>query len=408
MDKLFQNKWAIRVMSLIFAISLYLYVGIEEGNSANNNPSVIPSTGNSSEVQVLDDVPLDVKIDDDYVVSGVPEVVSVSLEGKPRILTPVVRQRNFKVFVDLRDLSEGEHTVNIEYGDIPKELKVYIEPKSIDVEIEKKDAKEFAVDVDFVNQDKLPVGYELGEPEINPEKIKIISSENIINQIATVKVYIDVTDLKESIRNKEVPVSVYDIQGNDLNVRVEPPSVTISVPVERPSKTVPLDIKTKGELPEGLTLSELKADNEIEIFGKREVLNSIDSISTKEIDLSKVDKSDKYDVELDFPDGVIANEEKISVELDLEQKKIFEDLTIGINGSDEDKVNFVSPKTGKMSVTVTGSDKQVGKVTKADIEAAIDTAGLEAGKKHKVKTAIKAPDDVKVEPEYKEVTIELE
>ena len=138
MDKLFQNKWAIRVMSLIFAISLYLYVGIEEGNSANNNPSVIPSTGNSSEVQVLDDVPLDVKIDDDYVVSGVPEVVSVSLEGKPRILTPVVRQRNFKVFVDLRDLSEGEHTVNIEYGDIPKELKVYIEPKSIDVEIEKK------------------------------------------------------------------------------------------------------------------------------------------------------------------------------------------------------------------------------------------------------------------------------
>ena len=230
--------------------------------------------------------------------------------------------------------------------------------------------------MDFVNQDKLPVGYELGEPEINPEKIKIISSENIINQIATVKVYIDVTDLKESIRNKEVPVSVYDIQGNDLNVRVEPPSVTISVPVERPSKTVPLDIKTKGELPEGLTLSELKADNEIEIFGKREVLNSIDSISTKEIDLSKVDKSDKYDVELDFPDGVIANEEKISVELDLEQKKVFEDLTIGINGSDEDMVKFVSPNMGKMSLTVLGSDKQLGKVTKSDIEAAIDTAGL--------------------------------
>ena len=100
--------------------------------------------------------------------------------------------------------------------------------------------------------DSLPLGYEVGEPEVTPGQVTIISSESIIEQIAMVKVFIDVTDLKESIRNREVPVSVYDIQGNDLNVRVEPASVTVSVPVERPSKTVPLTIKTKGELPEGL------------------------------------------------------------------------------------------------------------------------------------------------------------
>ncbi len=53
---------------------------------------------------------------------------------------------------------------------------------------------------------------------MNPETVTIVSSESIIEQIAMVKVFIDVTDLKESITNREVPVSVYDIQGNDLNV----------------------------------------------------------------------------------------------------------------------------------------------------------------------------------------------
>src|SRR5699024_34706 len=208
---------------------------------------------------------------DEYVVSGVPNEVTVSLEGKTSILTPTVRQRNFKVFVDLRDYSEGEHTVDIESKDIPKDLKAYIEPNSIDVEIEKRATREFSVDVDMVNQDKLPVGYELGEMEVEPETVTIVSSESMIDQIAMVKAYVDVNDLKESIRNKEVPISVYDVQGNDLNVQTDPESVTVSVEVDRPSKKVPLNIETKGDLPDDLEVKEMNAEEEIEIFGKREV-----------------------------------------------------------------------------------------------------------------------------------------
>ena len=82
------------------------------------------------------------------------------------------------------------------------------------------------------------------------------------------KVFVDVADLTQSITNREVPISVYDIQGNVLNVRVEPQSVNVSVLVEKPGKTVPLNVKTTGELPEGLTIDEITAPEEIEIFGK--------------------------------------------------------------------------------------------------------------------------------------------
>src|SRR5699024_10389702 len=129
-----------------------------------------------------------------------------------------------------------------------------------------------------VNEDKLPIGYELGEPEISSETVTLISSEAVIDQVAMVKVFIDVADLKEPIRNRELPISVYDIQGNDLNVRVEPESVTVSLPVERPSKKVPLTIETTGELPDDLEIESIVAVEEIDIFGKRAILHDINGV----------------------------------------------------------------------------------------------------------------------------------
>src|SRR5690625_3441186 len=144
------------MISLIFAVSLYLFVTVETDMTQGESP-VVPGT--TTEIQVLDDVPLDIRIDpDQYVVRGVPEHVTVSLEGKTSVLTPIVRQRNFTVFVDLRELDEGEHTVDIEYENIPEDLTAYIEPKTIDIVIEKRASKDFAVSVDFVNMDNLPLG----------------------------------------------------------------------------------------------------------------------------------------------------------------------------------------------------------------------------------------------------------
>lgn len=405
MDKLFQSKWFIRIISLVFAITLYLFVTVET-DTTQNDSRLLP--GISNEVQVIEDMPLDIRIDaDQYVVSGVPEHVKVSLEGKTSVLTPIVRQQNFTVFVDLREYGEGEHTVEIEYENIPDDLTAYIEPKTIDVIIEKRASKDFAVSVDLVNMDSLPLGYEVGEPEVTPGQVTIISSESIIEQIAMVKVFIDVTDLKESIRNREVPVSVYDVQGNDLNVRVEPASVTVSVPVERPSKTVPLTIKTKGELPEGLKLEKLESEQEIEIFGKRDILNEITEISTVEIDMAKIDKSDTYEVKLDFPDGVVANNETIDVMIELTESKVFNDVPIDKKGENADNVTFVNPADAIVNITANGSDELIRSLQKDEITTSIDVGALDVGE-HKVELTVDGPKNVKLEPEFKTVTVRIE
>src|SRR5690625_6422148 len=99
MDNWFNNKWFVRAVSLAFAILLYVFVNVEGTTTDSRIPSEM------DRVEVLENVPVDILInEDEYVVSGVPEVVTVYLEGPYSILIPTAKQRNFSVFVELRDL----------------------------------------------------------------------------------------------------------------------------------------------------------------------------------------------------------------------------------------------------------------------------------------------------------------
>ncbi|MGM8211189.1 CdaR family protein [Virgibacillus sp. W0430] len=405
MDNWFKSKWFVRIVSLAFAISLYVFVSIEIDDSKDDS-RIFP--GVSQDTQTLDDVPVEIKIDADrYVVSGVPEFVLVTLEGANSVLTPTVRQRNFSVFVDLQDLGEGEHTVEIEYANLPNDLSVYIEPKTIDVVIEERSSKEFAITIDLLNEDQLPVGYELGKPTISPDTVTIISSKNIIDQIAMVKVFVDVSGLTESINSRELPINVYDSQGNELNVRVEPENTVLSLSVDNPSKIVPLDVPTKNELPEGYELTSIKAElEELEIFSTSDVLKDIERVSTEAIDLSNIKESGTIKVPLSLGKNVIASVDEIEVEIEIEQTKELTDVSIHIDGTEEENVAFIEPNNPIMSVIAVGNEKNVRDIKAEDILVSINTSGLGVGE-HQVPVLINGPEQVTYQGEYEEVTIEV-
>src|SRR5699024_11330975 len=98
-----------------------------------------------------------------------------------------------------------------------------------------------------------------------------------IEQIAIVKVFVDVAGLEEPIKKREVRVNVYDGQGNELRANIDPENVVVSIPVNNPSKTVPINISTAGSLPDDFTLKSLEANlEEVEIFATSSILDDID------------------------------------------------------------------------------------------------------------------------------------
>lgn len=407
MDNWFKSKWFVRAVSLVFAILLYVFVSVESNDTANTDLTFFP--GSPSDSQTLNDVPVDIYMDDEnYVVSGVPEYVSVTLEGSVGVLTPTVRQRNFDVFVDLEGLEEGEHRVELEHSVTP-DLTVQIEPPTIEVTIEERATEEFTVEVDLMNENEMPDGFEITDYEVDPPTVNITSSRSVIDQIGIVKVYVNVANLDRSIENREVPVNVYDSQGNELSVNMEPEDVSVSLNVNNPSATVPLEIQTVGELPEGFSLTSISANvDEVEIFATSAVLEGIESVATEAIDLTEITESGILEVPLVLPDGVLAPEtETVEVLVELEETRTIEDLPIDVEDLEAGQdISFIEPEAPEMEITAVGDQTSMVELEEEDFRIFINLEELEPGE-HIVPITIEAPEDITVDGEYEEATVEI-
>lgn len=409
MDKWFESKWFIRMISLAFAILLYTVVNFEEATT--HQDARIPGGIDTDRIQTLHDVPVNIKIDSErYVVSGAQEFISVSFEGPNSILIPTVMQRNFEFYIDLRDLEEGTHTVDVQYSNVPKELKVYIEPKTLEITLEERVSEEFYVEVDYINLNQLPQGYEISEPEINPEVVTITSSRSIFEQISMVKAYIDVSGLTESINNREVPINVYDSQGNVLSVRIEPDTVVISADVDNPSKVVPIEVPTVNELPDYITDYSITLQvEEVEVFAVSRILEDIESIQTEEIDLQNLEKSGEMELALETPEDVIVDLDSVIVDIEIEVEEVFEEIPIEYENLTTDlEIAFITPNEPFMRMTVTGNDQDVNAITLEDLRLSLDVDGLDIGE-HIVPVTVEGEglDDVKISLEHEEVRIRI-
>ncbi len=408
MDSWFQSKWFIRVLSLAFAVTLFIFVNVESNTSGSD--SSIPARNN--QVHTLDDVPVDIHIDsDNYVVSGVPEFATVTLEGAPSVIMPALFNRNFSVYVDLEGLGEGEHTVELEHT-LSEDIKVYIEPKTIVVTIEERATEEFPITVEFLNEDALPEGYEVGSYELDQTTVTITTSRTTMEQIGVVKIYVDLAGVDGPIQNREVPINVYDTQGNELNVRLDRESVEISVEFINPSKVVPINIETTGELPEGFSLMSISANlDEVEIFAVSDILQGIDSISTEPIDLSQITESGTIEVGFDLPAGVNTGDlETIEVTIQVEETRTIEAMAIEEEELEEGfEVTFLEPSDAEMDITVTGDEELLRDLSRDDFRIIVNLDGLDEGE-HQVPVTIdwEEIDDVTVTPEFEEVTVEIE
>src|SRR5699024_9019836 len=164
--------------------------------------------------------------------------------------------------------------------------------------------EEIELSVEYMNMDEMPIGTELGEVTVKPEYVTVTSSRSVIEEIAMARVYVDVSGITESISNREVPIVIYDNQGNSINANADPDKATVSVEVDNPSKEVNINVQTANDLPEGLELVSTTPEiSEVEVFGTTEVLEGIDQIDTEEIDLSEIDETGEVEVDLKAPEG---------------------------------------------------------------------------------------------------------
>lgn len=395
MDKLMDNPWFMKILALLLAILLYSSVP-NSGNKSND----IDVPGETS-TETVTDIPVKVYYDTkNLVVSGIPDTVDVTIKGPLTHVQSVKALKNFEVFVDLTDAKIGTQKVKFQVRDLSDKLKATIKPATANVSIQERITKEFEVEAEF-DKGLLKEGYASGEPNVEPNKVKITGAKNVIDRITYVKATFETKEQINETFTQEARVLVLDKELNKLDVVVEPETVKVTVPIKNTTKTVPINIIKKGNPPEGITIESIELEvKEATITGNEEVLNDTESVRV-EVDVSKI----TGDSVLNLPVIISTGITKVSPELvkativvTKQEEKTVSGIPLNIRGlSDQYEAEINDPANKLINILVNGPSGLVTGLGPVDFTSFIDVTGLTEGI-HDVNIQVEGPPDVKWKP----------
>lgn len=372
-----KNDWTLKVFALIIAIVLWSYVMSEV------NP-VMTEEFRNVKVNILNEASLE----REGIVILEPENIDnidikVTISGRRSDIIRVSAE-DIIVQVDLSGYGTGEVKVPI-YVQVPVgvTLKDYA-PKEILFKFDRIVGRERPVTVETIG--KLPEGYVLGTPTVKPQSVVVEGPSTWLKSLSKVVATVDVSNITDEDINVTVPVKLVDDEGNDVRgISTKQNSVDVTIPVFR-VKRVPIEMETVNQLPDGYEIVDLKLNpSYIDIVGKKEVLDRVESISTLPIDIRELMKNKSMPVELVIPEGVslLKPDQEVTATLNVEEivKRTFE-LTLKdvevLNLAPDLSINE-EDLNSPFSLTIQGYGSIVESLKKEDIKIQMNLAGLREG-----------------------------
>jgi len=301
---LLENKLSVSIVALLLALFMFV-----NANNVFEDMNLFNDEGENQEnTEFIEGVPVEVLYDEEsYYVSGVPEEVTVELGGANSNVKRLQATRNFQVVLDLRNREPGEYEVFFTVNGLPENVSGTVQPETTNVTIQNLVTQTFEVQAE-VSEGRVGSSYQLDSVNVEPSTVTVSGGESTMNRIQYVRAMMTDTSRVTEERVEEAEVSAFDAQYNKLDVEIEPSTVRIEIDVNELSKEVPVYQETTGEVADGNRLSDVELNHDtIEIYGDRETLSSISSV-TAEVDVGGMSSSGKKDVRLELPENVTKSE----------------------------------------------------------------------------------------------------
>lgn len=341
------------------------------------------------------------------VVEGLPDTVDVTLVGDKSQVDIAKTKANFEIYADLKDLPPGTHKVNLEYSKLGSKLDVKIDPSTIVVTIMALTEIDKPVQADFVNLDQIDEMYVLSEPQLALDTVKIKGPQTVVDQVASVKAIIDVSDLSK-LSDYEAPVFAYDKLGNKLDVEIKPDKLTASVQVTTPSKVVPVEAVVTGNAPAGYSVGNLTlSPSEVKLYGETSALESYEKLQLQ-VDLYQLDDNNELIVKLDKPENVHKMDTdtvKVKVTFEETQTKVLENIAVDFKNLDAKyRVKAKDLVDAMINLTLKGSTTKLNSISTDDVKVSIDLLGYKPGE-YEVPVTVESITGVIIEPIRSKVNV---
>lgn len=313
----FWNKnWFIRIVSLLLAILIVIYIDstqtgfITQGESSKT----IQSATDTRTIKV----PLQVSVDTDrYYVVGYPEKVKVTIEGSNALVTSAINTQNFRAYIDLTNKRVGKHTVHVHISGLSKQLSYSIAPKTVKVNIQRRKSQTMPVQIEY-NKNAVAKGYHFGKTTVDPEQVEVTGARSEVNQIDRIVAKVGLPNNLHHEFERQVMLIAEDKDGHQLNVVIQPNTARVQIPVKISKKTVKLNLSSKNE-ESNKVYSVTAKQNEIVLYGSKKALAKVSHINL-DVNLKKVENSTTRFYHIKLPKGVVkAKPASVQIQIKVKQ-----------------------------------------------------------------------------------------
>lgn len=288
-----KNDRKLIVLSILVAVIMWAFVMTSTNPSLSKTVRNVPLTIKNQEVMQKDGYAL---VGKDGVTS-----VSVKVEGSRSDLASLTAE-DLIASVDLGVPTEGIKTLNVKV-DGPSGIRVEkITPSNLNFKIEKIVKKDLPVEIKI--SDRLKESKIINVSEQDPRKITVSGLRNNIDKVHKLIININSDDYLDG-KIHDIGVRPVDKNGKTVkNIDLSKNDVSIAFDVLQ-SKEVKLEIDYDN-LPKNMQIEESKiAPEKIIIKGEKNILDKIDTIKTRKIDLSSLKNNEfEQSVELIIPESV--------------------------------------------------------------------------------------------------------
>lgn len=358
-DIIFRN-WQAKIISVLLALSLWLYVGI--GQTRND---FFPGG-----------VPLQIKnVPEGFVAITDIDRVKVRVVAGPDLWKKLTAD-SFNAYLDLGGLRPGVNEVKVTVTSALSDIQIVeTDPATVLVRIESRIEKDVPVNV--LIDGKAGEGLVAGDWKVEPNKVKVAGAKSIVESLleATAKITLDgqTADFKKSAKLEGL-----DSQGKAIsNLEFNPKEVIVSVPIIKASnvKTVGIKANIQGTLADGFWISKIETTPQtVTIAAAEAQIGKVNYVLTSEINISNINKNTSFEVLLK-PDGgisVLDSVDKVKVDLFVSKSQSTKEIETGFQWQNMGNlhVTLVEPKTVK--VIVSGSSDKLATLTTADISLIVD------------------------------------
>lgn len=319
MKNMFNNKWSMRILALIFAILLFVYADSSKVNSTRDpnrkNQIIKLSSTKSATVSV----PLSLTVNSNkYFVTGYPEKVLVHLTGPAALVTTTANTQNFKVYADLSKLGIGHHTVSIQQEGLNSELRYRFEPAKINVDVQPRKTVSYPLTVKY-DKNNIATGYTAGKVTTDTKTVKVTGAQDSINKVTSVVAKLNIPQNAKTTVDSQAVIEALDANGKTVNVVITPATTNIKLPIASgESKEVPVKLEPKGQTGPSDKVKLSTTTERVKVFGTDSQLADLKEVLVK-VNTSDVSQTKTKRVTLDAKLNKVAGFEPDSIQVKIEK-----------------------------------------------------------------------------------------